>query len=330
MITVTLYSRSECHLCEEVLRDLDELRAEIPHKVVVVDIDRDPKLQRAYGLEIPVVEVGPFRLKAPISRQDIRVTLLAARDRQRHIEMVENSPRLAEVRAADRWTGSDSVNLTLSRHYMSIFNAIVAIYLGLAFLAPTLAGLGVNGPAGVLYRVYGFVCHQLAYRSFFIGGEQPYYPRAAAGVVGVQSYAEATGLSEDGTAQAVFAAREFIGDERIGYKVALCERDIAIYGAILIFGIIFAVSGFRIKPIPWWLWLVLAMVPIGLDGFSQLLSQPPINLLPYRESTPMLRILTGFMFGFFTAWFGYPMVEETMADTRSIMTAKWERLHRSI
>ena len=54
--------------------------------------------------------------------------------------------------------------------------------------------------------------------------------------------------------------------------------------------------------------------------------QPPLGLLPYRESTPYLRVLTGGLFGFLTAWFGYPVVEETMAATREIMTAKWRRL----
>jgi uncharacterized membrane protein len=85
----------------------------------------------------------------------------------------------------------------------------------------------------------------------------------------------------------------------------------------------------RLKSIPWYLWLALAIVPIGLDGFSQLLSQPPLSFLPYRESTPFLRVLTGFMFGFFTAWFGYPMVEESMRDTRKLMEDKRQRFNRA-
>jgi uncharacterized membrane protein len=86
----------------------------------------------------------------------------------------------------------------------------------------------------------------------------------------------------------------------------------------------------RIKSIPWYLWLSLAIIPIGLDGFSQLLSQPPLGFLPYRESTPFLRVLTGFLFGFLTAWFGYPMVEETMADSRKLIEAKQQRYHRYV
>jgi hypothetical protein len=63
-------------------------------------------------------------------------------------------------------------------------------------------------------------------------------------------------------------------------------------------------------------------VPIGLDGVSQIVSQLPWDIIPVRESTPLLRTITGGLFGFATAWFGYPIVEETMADTRKIMTVK--------
>jgi hypothetical protein len=76
------------------------------------------------------------------------------------------------------------------------------------------------------------------------------------------------------------------------------------------------------------LWLLLGILPIALDGMSQLLSQPPMDFLPFRESTPLLRTLTGFLFGFTTAWFGYPLVEETMAESRQMMSRKLQRIQR--
>ena len=168
---------------------------------------------------------------------------------------------------------------------------------------------GYTRPATVIYRFYGLVCHQLAFRSWFIFGEQAAYPREAAGVDNLLPYGIATGLSEDDE----LAARQFVGDPKVGYKVALCERDVAIYGGILLFGLIFTLTGKRIKPLPWYLWLMVGIVPIAIDG---LLSQPPLNMFPYRESTPFLRSVTGFLFGFTTAWFGYPIVEESMQDVR--------------
>jgi uncharacterized membrane protein len=65
------------------------------------------------------------------------------------------------------------------------------------------------------------------------------------------------------------------------------------------------------------------LVPIGLDGFSQLTIIT--NQFLYRESTPILRVITGLLFGFFTAWFGYPMTEEAMLDTRQFMEKKQSR-----
>ena len=82
MITVTLYTRVDCKLCEEAKADLDALQEIVPHKLGVVDIDSDPSLRDAYALEIPVVEAGPFKLKAPFTRQQLQMTLGAAADRR--------------------------------------------------------------------------------------------------------------------------------------------------------------------------------------------------------------------------------------------------------
>jgi uncharacterized membrane protein len=326
MITVTLYGRKECHLCDQARADLESLKAEIPHSLVEVDVESDPKLLREYGLEIPVVATGPFRLKAPFSLQELRVTLSAASDRERHIDMVEKSPKLEQVRQQATWTKADSFSSWLSRHYMLLFNSLVAIYLGLAFLAPVLMKAKLDLPATVLYKAYSLVCHQLAFRSFYLFGEQIYYPRAAAGVPVVFTFSQATGLSEGNDAQDLYNARNFVGNEQVGYKVALCERDVAIYGGILLFGLLFSITGMRLPPLPWYLWVVIGIIPICLDGFSQLFSQPPLSFLPYRESTPTLRVLTGFLFGFTTAWFGYPIVEESMGEMRKMYETRRKRI----
>jgi uncharacterized membrane protein len=112
----------------------------------------------------------------------------------------------------------------------------------------------------------------------------------------------------------------------MGYKVAFCERDVAIYLGILLFGLLFAATNRRIRALHWLAWLIIGLGPIGLDGFSQLLSQPPFSLWVYRESTPLLRTLTGGVFGFMTAWYGFPIVEETMRDARRALVVKFKRL----
>jgi hypothetical protein len=100
---------------------------------------------------------------------------------------------------------------------------------------------------------------------------------------------------------------------------------VAIYGGIFLAGLVFALVRGKIKPLPLSFWVLFGIVPIGLDGFSQLLTGLPIpglSALPARESTPFLRTLTGGLFGVMNVWMAYPYVEETMAETRALVAAK--------
>ncbi len=317
MLNVTLFSRAECHLCEQAKTDLQSIQPEIPHKVFEIDIDSDPAIQKKYFDQIPVVEVGAYHLKAPFTRAELLMTLGAARDAR------SQNQRLAKNQAVV--TGADKFSYWISNHWLAMVIALFTLYLGLPTLAPVLMKSGATAPAQVIYTVYSPLCHQLGFRSFYLFGEQPYYPRAIAGVDGVMTFGEATRIDESNNG--LLEARRFVGNERLGYKIALCQRDIAIYGAIILFGFVFALTGRRIKPLHWAGWLFIAIAPMGLDGFSQLFSQLGLSfindLLPFRESTPTLRVITGFLFGFGTAWFGLPYVEESMRDTRDSFTRKF-------
>lgn len=329
MISVTLFSREDCHLCDQARQQLEDLQAEIPHRLSVIDVDSDPDLRRAYGFEVPVVETGPYKLRAPFSQQELRITLLAAQDRSEQLVELGDKRYEGMTAGSQTWSLADKITYWLGRHYLGLFNLFVLLYVGMPVLAPALMHNSIEGPARLIYRLYGGVCHQLAFRSFFIFGEQVVYPREAAGVSDILTFNQATGLSEDSSAEAQLAARSFVGNENVGYKIALCERDVSIYAAILLFGLLYALTGRRIPALPWYVWILIGLVPIGMDGTSQLLSQPPFSLMAFRESTPILRIATGGLFGFTTAWFGYPMVEQTMAETRQILAAKLLRLRKN-
>jgi uncharacterized membrane protein len=315
MIIVTLYHKADCHLCEEVEEMLTDLQAESPHHLVKIDIEGDEVLKSQYAENIPVIAAGPYTLSAPFTRQDLQVALNATQEIKQARDGDSNTIRPVKLSAADRITEF------FSNRYMLVFNLVVFIYVGLTFLAPALMKVGLPGPAKVIYTVYSPLCHQLGFRSFFIFGEQPFYPRRLASVPGVQSYEELI----SGDTISILEARRFIGDENLGYKVALCERDIAIYGAILLFGLLFAATGKRIKSLPWYIWILIGLVPIGLDGTSQLPSLGASifpDWLPIRESTPFLRVLTGGLFGLTTAWYLYPYVEESMRDNHQILARK--------
>ena len=189
------------------------------------------------------------------------------------------------------------------------------VYALLPFLAPVLKKAGADGLAQVIYQPYKFVCHTYAFRSFFLFGEQAVYSRGE----GEGDFERATGINPM-TPQGLIEAREFQGNERVGYKVALCERDIAIYLSMAVNGMIFALMRKRTtRPIPWWLFVLIGLVPIGLDGFSQLLSQPPLTILPFRESTWFFRVLTGALFGVSVAWLVFPLIEASfVTETRPV------------
>ncbi|RPI93483.1 MAG: DUF2085 domain-containing protein [Chloroflexi bacterium] len=335
MLTVTLYTRKDCHLCEQAKADLQSLQAQYPHRLVEIDIDSDPALQKKYLVEIPVIEVGPYALKSPFDKQKLMMTLGAAGDRRGQLDKLGREDHHDRVRRGQEISGGDRLMAWISRHYLAAVNLFILLYFSLPILAPALMNAGMTLPANVIYTIYKPLCHQFGFRSFFLFGEQAYYPLQEAGISDVKTFEQVTGFEDldNPGAYSRLQARQFTGNEAVGYKMALCERDMAIYGAILLFGLVYTLTGRRIKPLHWMLWLLIGLGPIGLDGFSQLFSQMEwswlVSILPYRESTPFLRVLTGGLFGLTTAWFAYPYMEESMAETRQFFIKKFESIRQN-
>ncbi len=331
MITVTLYTRADCELCKQAEEDLKTLQEVVPHQLAVLDIDSDPNLRDTFALEIPVVEAGPFRLKAPFTRQELQMTLGAAADRRAQLENINDKAFQVNTSRTQTVSKADKLSYWISKHYLAIFNMFLILYMGLPFLAPIFKKAGWNVPAEVIYKTYRPLCHQWAFRSFFLFGDQAYYPHAAAKIPGVLTFEQVSGIT-DLTDPSRLQARLFEGNALLGYKVALCERDVAIWGAMALFGVVYALSGRKLPKMHWLIWVLVGLGPIGLDGFSQLFSQIPSpfiqSILPYRESTPFLRVLTGFLFGITTAWFMFPLIEESMADTRRLLAKKFAVLKK--
>jgi uncharacterized membrane protein len=188
------------------------------------------------------------------------------------------------------------------RHWLALLIGILLAYSLLPFVAPVLKWMGADGLAQVIYQPYKGMCHTYGFRSFFLFGSQVVYSR--------DEFDQQSGIDTSNISGPVglLQSREFQGNPQMGYKTALCQRDIAIYFSMAVAGMIFAVSR-RTRPISWPLLILIGIVPIGLDGFSQLLSQPPFNFIPYRESVWWLRVLTGALFGFSIAWLVFPLIE---------------------
>lgn len=215
--------------------------------------------------------------------------------------------------------------LSLTRNWLRITLIILAIYISLPIAAPVLMRIGLTGPAHLIYTVYAPFCHQFGFRSFFLFGEQLVYPRES-NTIGVRSYEAFTANipqlqfppEAEFSLDWVLAHKMFLGNEQMGYKIALCERDQMIWSMMLIGGLIYAIPRVRrkLRPVPLWLYIFVGVLPIALDGGSQLLSYPPFSWWEVRETTPYFRVITGSLFGLMTAWLAFPYLELAMGDTR--------------
>jgi uncharacterized membrane protein len=232
--------------------------------------------------------------------------------------------------------------LRLARHWLRIVLVFLGIYVSLPFAAPTLMHLGFEGPARAIYFVYGPFCHQFAFRSFFLFGDQYAYPRYNTGtdltpfemyVAGLPEFDPGHSHSIGGpvgdlyafTPGFQFTSRDFLGNEQMGYKLALCERDMATYMAMFLGGLAYTRVRKRLRPAPFLLYGLLGVGPMAIDGLSQMFGYPPFQFWPPRETLPIFRVLTGTLFGLMNVWLGFPYLERAMADTRREVEAKLMR-----
>ena len=53
--TLTLYYRQDCHLCDDMLRQLHNMRWQHDFELFCVDVDQDRGLAERYGTRVPVL-----------------------------------------------------------------------------------------------------------------------------------------------------------------------------------------------------------------------------------------------------------------------------------
>lgn len=208
----------------------------------------------------------------------------------------------APGRVEDLTVFFDKLVFALAKRWLLLINLLIAIYAGLPVLAPTLMALGYTLPARIIYTVYKPLCHQLPQRSFFLFG-----PQLAYSLETLQKLLGPEKLATDSLASS------FIGNPALGYKMAYCQRDTAMYGSMLLAGLIFGLIRHRLRPLPFALYLVL-LAPWAVDGLAQ--------LFDFYESTWRLRTITGSLFGIATVWFAYPYLEAGMAEIRRTVNEK--------
>src|SRR5919202_76184 len=178
----------------------------------------------------------------------------------------------------------DSAVIKFARHWLLYVNIFLFMFMALPFLAPVLLANGYEGPARAIYSAYSLTCHQLAYRTWFFFGAQPSYT--------VEQLQQFRGINNP--ASDFLFWRGFLGNPQVGYKMAYCERNTAIYSSVWLAALVFGLLGARVKALNWRWYLLVCVAPIALDGFTQLFG--------LRESTPELRVITGTLFGAGPVW----------------------------
>jgi uncharacterized membrane protein len=93
-----------------------------------------------------------------------------------------------------------------------------------------------------------------------------------------------------------------------GHQMAFCERDTAIYIAVLVAGLAYAVWRHRLPRLSFRAYLLL-IAPMAVDGFTQLFG--------WRESTWALRLITGTLFGAASVWLIYPYFDQAVDELRT-------------
>jgi len=192
----------------------------------------------------------------------------------------------------------------VARHWLLLFSVFLILYLAIPISAPILMHSGHERLGRLIYSLYRLLCHELPERSYFLFGPQHVYSLSELTAAGV--------LPGPG----IFERPLYLGDVQHGYKIALCQRDLAIYGSLLLGGWLFGLLRNRRLTLPRLTikTYLIFVAPIALDGFTQLFG--------WRESNYVLRTATGAIFGLASAGLAYPNIEDAMRDALRGLTVQ--------
>jgi len=209
-------------------------------------------------------------------------------------------------------------------HWFLFFILTIGVYVGLPWLAPVFMKLGWTNAGNTIYLVYMTQCHQLPQRSFFLFGENPMY-----------SLTEVQSIWKNSANPLVL--RQFVGNTELGWKVAWSDRMVYMYTSVILWGIIlFYPRRRKLKPLPWWGFLLL-LLPIAIDGgthfisdivggigggfrdSNQWLSALTSNAFPVTfyvgdalgSFNSWMRLITGILFALGVAWFIFPHLQRS-------------------
>lgn len=217
----------------------------------------------------------------------------------------------------------------IGNHWFETFLIVYGLWVFAPFLAPIFMQIGWTGAGKATYFAYSFFCHQLPERSFFLFGEKSMY-----------SLGEIQAAWQDTVNPLIL--RQFIGNQSMGWKIAWSDRMISFYTSVWLFAVIWFPLRGKIKPLPWWGFVVL-LLPIALDGITHAISDLAGIGQGFRDTNEWLavltnnafsatfytgdalgsfnsimRIITGLLAGLGIVWLAFPYIFQTQANNQQL------------
>lgn len=181
---------------------------------------------------------------------------------------------------------------TIKKGVYIAYVLLLIIFLGGALLAPLLA-FKDEKIAVIIYETYAPTCHQKLSRSFCIFDNN---------VVSIRDCTPQTGefiLNDNKIIKSNY-------NGKIGYKMAICSRDIGLYGAMLLAALVYPfIRKWDNANVPPAIYFMAAIIPIGLDGGLQFLGT--LHILSHYESTNIIRFITGGIAGIAITFYLIPL-----------------------
>ena len=228
------------------------------------------------------------------------------------------------------------IALGFARHWLIIFNLLIAVWVGLPWLAPVFLYWGWDRAASWVYSFYAFQCHQLPQRSFFLFGPKPMY-----------SLAEIQSAWKNSTDPSIL--RQWIGNVDMGWKVAWSDRMVSMYTSLFLASIVYAFARRQIRPLSL-RGFALLLLPMLVDGGTHMISDLTGLGQGFRDTNLWLasltgnifpttfyvgdslgsfnswmRLITGLLFSLAVIWLAYPVIDRFFVDYVLLIENKFRR-----
>lgn len=204
----------------------------------------------------------------------------------------------------------------IKSNFPEILLIIIVFYLAGSFIPPVAYKNGNPELAERVHSVYRFFCHQRVERSPFLLGEKeeiafysvPYLQSEEA----IPYY---NPYVPDRFSTSLFGYK-YYGNPEVGYKTALCIRDIALYVGMITGGGYYLVRYRKNRPVKKFNWKlsVALMIPMVLDVLVQMVAEIfSLGFITdsYVDDIPK-RVITGILFGVGFALLIFPNLKESI------------------